>query len=218
MILPAEAQPLVQALAPAFTRPTLRRFVLLMVAALLTTGRRTVANLLRIAAPLAPGHRTTYQRVLSSAAWSAMRLACGLCRARPRHCCPPIGRSSWSATTPSTATPAGASTARPGTATRSAPATATPPGGTATSGSSSPSWSASRSPPGPGPCPSWWTCTAPRRTTGRGSGRTAPRPSSCAAAPRHADVVPRPAVRLRRRRRLRHARGRPVLPPPPRSA
>jgi hypothetical protein len=80
MIVPTEALPLIQAIAPAFTRPTLRRFVLLMGAALLCTGRRTVANLLRVAAPLAHGHTTTYQRVFFSASWSSMHLACGLCR------------------------------------------------------------------------------------------------------------------------------------------
>jgi hypothetical protein len=80
MIVPTEAQPIIQAIAPVFTRPTLRRFVLLMGAAVLCTGRRTVANLLRVVAPLASGHTTTYQRVLSSASGSAMRLACGLCR------------------------------------------------------------------------------------------------------------------------------------------
>jgi hypothetical protein len=80
MIVPDEALPIFQALAPTFTRPTFQRFALLMGAALLCTGRRTVANLLRVAAPLAAGHRTTYQRVFSSASWSAMRLACCLCR------------------------------------------------------------------------------------------------------------------------------------------
>jgi len=48
--------------------------------AILTTGRRTVADLLRTAAPLAPAHPTTYLRVLSSASWPAMRLACALYR------------------------------------------------------------------------------------------------------------------------------------------
>ncbi|MEO6810282.1 MAG: transposase [Isosphaeraceae bacterium] len=80
MIIPDEARPIIQAIAPSFSRPTLRRFVLLMGAALLCTGRRTVANLLRVAAPLASGHITSYQRVFSSAAWSTIRLACGLCR------------------------------------------------------------------------------------------------------------------------------------------
>jgi hypothetical protein len=80
MIVPDEALPILLAIAPAFTRPTFRRFVLLMSAALLCTGRRTVANLLRVTAPLAAGHITSYQRVLSSASWSAMQLACSLCR------------------------------------------------------------------------------------------------------------------------------------------
>jgi hypothetical protein len=80
MSLPTEAQPLQDALAPAFTRRTFRRFLTLAGSAILTTGRRTVANLLRTAAPLAGGHATSFQRVLSSASWSALRLACGLCR------------------------------------------------------------------------------------------------------------------------------------------
>jgi DDE superfamily endonuclease len=77
--LPSEAAALLLALQPVFTQPTWRRFSLLMAAALLTTGRRTVANLLRGAGPLARGHRTSYQRVLSAATWSGLRLACGLC-------------------------------------------------------------------------------------------------------------------------------------------
>ncbi len=80
MIIPAEARPLLDALAPVFTRPTFHRFVTLFGSAILTTGRRTVANILRTAAPLAQGHLTTYQRVLSSAEWSSLHLACQLCR------------------------------------------------------------------------------------------------------------------------------------------
>jgi len=80
MILPAEARPLLKALRPVFTTPTFARFVTLLDSAILCTGRRAVANLLRIAAPLADGHRTTYQQVLSSTEWSALRLACRLCR------------------------------------------------------------------------------------------------------------------------------------------
>jgi DDE superfamily endonuclease len=74
--LPAEAAPLLLALQPAFTQPTWHRFTLLMVAAVLTTGRRTVANLLRTAGPLALGQKTSYQRVLSAASWSGLQLAC----------------------------------------------------------------------------------------------------------------------------------------------
>jgi hypothetical protein len=78
MILPPEARPLLGALAPAFTRPTSRRVVVLLAAAILTQGRHTVANLLRTLGGLAPGHRTDYQRVLSRAPWSGLRLGCAL--------------------------------------------------------------------------------------------------------------------------------------------
>jgi DDE superfamily endonuclease len=80
MILPAPLAAVLLPLAPAFSAPTFQRFALLALAALLTTGRRTVANLLRTLRGLAPGHPTSYQRVLSSARWSGLRLACGLCR------------------------------------------------------------------------------------------------------------------------------------------
>jgi hypothetical protein len=78
MSLPPEAVPLLAQLAPSFTRPTSSRFVTLLIAAVLTTGRRTVANLLRTLGGLAPGHRTDYQRVLSRAPWSALDLGCAL--------------------------------------------------------------------------------------------------------------------------------------------
>src|SRR4051794_12805542 len=51
-----------------------------MAAALLTPGRRTIANLLRTLGGLAHGHKTSYQRVLSAARWSGLQLACALCR------------------------------------------------------------------------------------------------------------------------------------------
>jgi hypothetical protein len=86
--LPAEAGPLLLALAPAFTAQTFKRVELLLAAALLTTGRRTVANLLRTAGALAEGHKTSYQRVLSSASWSGLRLACLLCGFLLRHLVP----------------------------------------------------------------------------------------------------------------------------------
>jgi hypothetical protein len=80
MILPPEAAAVLFPFATAFTAPTYDRFLLLALSALLTTGRRTVANLLRTLGALAPGHRTSYQRVLSSARWSGLRLGCVLCR------------------------------------------------------------------------------------------------------------------------------------------
>src|SRR6476469_1020293 len=80
MILPPEAHGLVQVLALHFTSPTYQRFSTLLAAAVLTTGRRTVANLLRTLRHLAPGHRTDYQRVLSRAPWSGLALGCALVR------------------------------------------------------------------------------------------------------------------------------------------
>jgi len=42
--IPRAAEPLIQDFAGAFTRPTYQRFVVLLFAAILTTGRRTVTN------------------------------------------------------------------------------------------------------------------------------------------------------------------------------
>lgn len=61
--------------APVFTRPTFRRFLTLSGAAILTLGRRTVANLLRTAGSLAEGAASSYRRVFSQARWSPIRLA-----------------------------------------------------------------------------------------------------------------------------------------------
>lgn len=80
MILPTPVAAVLLPLAPAFTAPTFERFVLLALAGVLTSGRRTVANLLRTLGTLAHGHPTSYQRVLSAAAWSGLRVAGYLCR------------------------------------------------------------------------------------------------------------------------------------------
>src|SRR5215211_442387 len=88
MILPADPGPLLAAFAPLFTQPTYTRFLTLPGAAVLTTGRRTVANVLRTAGHLAPGHRTSYQRVLSAARWSGLALGCALARFLLDHLTP----------------------------------------------------------------------------------------------------------------------------------
>lgn len=88
MILPPEARPLLQLLAPAFANPTYHRFTTLLVGAILTTGRRTVANLLRTLRHLAPGHATAYRRVLSRAPWSGLALGCALARFLLDHLAP----------------------------------------------------------------------------------------------------------------------------------
>ncbi len=59
---PAEAPPPLDAPSPAPTQPTYHRSLILPGPALPTTGRRTAANILRAAAPLDRGHRTSYQR------------------------------------------------------------------------------------------------------------------------------------------------------------
>ena len=64
MILPPEAAPLLALFAAEFTAPT-ARFHTLFAAALLTTGRSTVAGILRTLSHLAPGHVTAYRRVLA---------------------------------------------------------------------------------------------------------------------------------------------------------
>lgn len=88
MILPPEAHQLVQVLALHFTCPTYQRLSALLVGAVLTTGRRTVANVLRTLRHLAPGHRTSYQRVLSRAPWSGLALGCALVRFLLDHVVP----------------------------------------------------------------------------------------------------------------------------------
>jgi hypothetical protein len=80
MLLPAQAQPLLAALLPHLTRPTYTRLVVLTAAAVVTTGRRTVANVLRTIGDLAPGHPASYRRVLSAAEWSGLAVGCALAR------------------------------------------------------------------------------------------------------------------------------------------
>jgi hypothetical protein len=88
MILPNDAAPLLAALAPHFTQPTFGRFTTLMAAAILTTGRRTVANLRRTLGGLASGHVTSDQRVLSAARWSSLAVGCALTRFLLTHVLP----------------------------------------------------------------------------------------------------------------------------------
>jgi hypothetical protein len=73
--LPTPVHAVFEPLAPALTRPTYHRLVLLALAAILTVGGRTVANLLRSLGALAPGHSSSYHRVLSHRRWRSRRLA-----------------------------------------------------------------------------------------------------------------------------------------------
>lgn len=76
MYLPPEVRGLVQAIVFTFTSPAYQRFSTLLVTAIPTTGRRTVANLLRALRHLAPGHPTDGRLVLSRSPWSGLELGC----------------------------------------------------------------------------------------------------------------------------------------------
>jgi hypothetical protein len=75
LTIPEFAQPVLGLFAPAFYHPTYQRFLVLLLSAILTTGRRTVSNLLRTAAGLAKGDASSFHRVLSKRRWSALALA-----------------------------------------------------------------------------------------------------------------------------------------------
>ncbi len=78
--------PLLSLFASAFTTSaTFVRAKLLGVAAILTTGRRTIANLLRTVAGLTEGDPSSYHRVLSLAQWSGLSLAALLTRFILQH-------------------------------------------------------------------------------------------------------------------------------------
>ena len=73
--LPEPVHTVFEPLEKALTRPTCQRLVLLALAAILTTGGRTIAHLLRTLDALAPGHPSSYHRALSHRRWSTRRLA-----------------------------------------------------------------------------------------------------------------------------------------------
>jgi hypothetical protein len=75
LLIPSFARPVLDPFAPVFFQPTYQRFLVLLVAAILTTGRRTVSNLLRTVPGLAPGDPSSYHRVFSRRRWSALLLA-----------------------------------------------------------------------------------------------------------------------------------------------
>jgi DDE superfamily endonuclease len=75
LLIPSFARALLDQFVPVFFHPTYQRFLLLTVAAIITTGRRTVSNLLRSVGDLAHGDPSSYQHVLSMRHWSTMALA-----------------------------------------------------------------------------------------------------------------------------------------------
>jgi hypothetical protein len=75
MNLPACAMPILTLFRPVFSTPTDHRFLVLAPAALLTTGRRTVTNVLRTVQYQAQGQVSSYPRVFSQRHWATWALA-----------------------------------------------------------------------------------------------------------------------------------------------
>jgi hypothetical protein len=75
MNIPACAMTVLTMFRPAFSTPTYHRFLVLVFAAVLTTGRRTVTNILRTVPEKIQGHMSSYHRVFSQRRWSAWVLA-----------------------------------------------------------------------------------------------------------------------------------------------
>ena len=85
--VPSSMEPLVMSFSVAFTEPTFRRAVVLMVGAIVARNHRTVTGLLRTVGPWAPGHFSSYHRVFSRAPcslWSLGKaLACAVMKFIP---------------------------------------------------------------------------------------------------------------------------------------
>jgi DDE superfamily endonuclease len=89
MNVPACAMPVLSMFRPTFSTPTYHRFLVLGLAAILTTGRHTVNNLVRTVRFKAPGHGSSYHRVFSQRRWSAWGLARAVITFLPDHVLPP---------------------------------------------------------------------------------------------------------------------------------
>lgn len=74
-ILPPAVLKQLADLAPSFTSATFLRFIVLVMAAILTTGSRTVSNLVRTLGGLAPGNVSSYHKVFAQRRWSTWTFA-----------------------------------------------------------------------------------------------------------------------------------------------
>jgi hypothetical protein len=74
MNLPACTMPVRTMFRPAFSPPTYHRFLVPVLAALLTTGRRTITNVRRTVQYQAQGHGSSDHRVFSQRRWSTWGL------------------------------------------------------------------------------------------------------------------------------------------------
>ena len=86
--LPETLRNVTDEFAPAFTKPTHARWGVLVAAAILTVGSRTILNVLRTVGRLAPGHASSYHRVLSRARFWRWRAAKILARLVLEAFCP----------------------------------------------------------------------------------------------------------------------------------
>jgi hypothetical protein len=89
MNVPTFALPVLGILRPACSTPTYTRFLVLLLGSLLTTGRRTLTNILRTVRPQAPGHASSYHRVCSRRRWSMWRTARAMLGFLLAHVAPP---------------------------------------------------------------------------------------------------------------------------------
>jgi IS1 transposase len=65
MNIPTRAMPVFTVFRPTVSTPTDHRFLVLVLGAVLTTGRRTVTNVLRTGRDQAPGHMSSSHRIFS---------------------------------------------------------------------------------------------------------------------------------------------------------
>jgi DDE superfamily endonuclease len=89
MKVPDFAAPVLGRFQPTFSTPMYHRFLVLMLGAILTTGRQTITNILRTVHPYAKGHISSYHRVFSQRRWSAWALARLLITCLLDHVVPP---------------------------------------------------------------------------------------------------------------------------------
>jgi len=73
--IPQNVASVLEIFAPCFSQPTFERMVMLCLSAILTTGVRTVSNLVRTIRELVPGHPTTYHHVFSDRKWNCWKLS-----------------------------------------------------------------------------------------------------------------------------------------------
>ena len=151
LTLPEFARPVLSSFAPVFYHPTYQRFLVLLLAAVLTTGRRTVSNLLRTAAGLAHGDASSFHRVLSKRRWSTLALARILARFILDHWVPegPVFLAGDDTVDEHRGAKVYGKGCHRDPVRRPIP---TPPSAGGTNGSSWRSWSSSPSLPGPGRC------------------------------------------------------------------